>query len=87
VRMAPGTEGMLRHTVGAEVAEAALAAAGPPDERGWVVLRLPTESVRHAHWLLLRLGADIEVLEPPELRERMAATVAGLATLYGTSPG
>ncbi|GAA4203559.1 YafY family protein [Streptosporangium oxazolinicum] len=87
VRMAPGTERMLRHTVGAEVAEAALAGAGPPDERGWVVLRLPTESARHAHWQLLQLGADIEVLEPPELRERMVATVAGLATLYGTGPG
>ncbi|WP_030911401.1 helix-turn-helix transcriptional regulator [Streptosporangium amethystogenes] len=87
VRMAPGAEGMLRYTVGAEVAEVALAAAGPPDERGWVVLRLPTESVRHAHWLLLRLGADIEVLEPPELRERMATTVADLAALYGPSPG
>ncbi|MFJ2033036.1 helix-turn-helix transcriptional regulator [Streptosporangium sp. NPDC087985] len=83
VRMAPGIEDMLRHTVGAEVGNAALAEAGPPDEHGWVVLRLPIESVRHAHWLLLRLGADIEVLEPAELRARMAATVAELAGLYG----
>jgi len=87
VRMAPGTEKMLRHTVGAEIAEAALAAAGPPDEHGWVVLRLPTESSLHAHWQLLRLGADIEVLEPPELRDRMAVTAADLTTLYGTGPG
>ncbi|WP_344982066.1 YafY family protein [Streptosporangium fragile] len=83
VRMAPGAEGLLRYTMGAEIVDAALAAAGPPDEDGWVVLRLPTESTRHAHWLLLRLGAEVEVLEPPELRERMAATAAGLAELYG----
>ncbi|GAA4228933.1 putative DNA-binding transcriptional regulator YafY [Streptosporangium album] len=83
VRVAPGIEEMLRYTVGAEIGDAALAEAGPPDEQGWVVLRLPIESVRHAHWLLLRLGADVEVLEPAELRDQMAATVAGLAGLYG----
>jgi predicted DNA-binding transcriptional regulator YafY len=83
VRMAPGTESMLRYTVGVEIADTALAAADPPDEDGWVVLRLPTESVRHACWLLLRLGGDIEVLGPPELREQMTATVARLSELYG----
>lgn len=83
LRVAPGGEGMLRHTVGAEATDAALAEAGPPDGQGWTVVRLPIESVRHAHWLLLRMGADVEVLEPPELRARMAATAAGLAELYG----
>lgn len=83
VRVAPGIEDMFRYTVGADVADAALAEAGPPDDRGWVVVRLPIESVRHAHWLLLRLGADVEILEPAELRARMAATVAALGGLYG----
>ncbi|MGV9777721.1 helix-turn-helix transcriptional regulator [Streptosporangium sp. NPDC003464] len=83
VRVAPGIEDMLRYTVGADIADAALAEAGPPDEHGWVVVRLPIESVRHVSWLLLRLGADIEVLGPPEVREQMAATVAELAGLYG----
>ncbi|MEV8639294.1 WYL domain-containing protein [Streptosporangium sp. NPDC051023] len=84
VRVAPGVEKMLRYTVGAEIVDAAMAEAGPPDERGWTVIRLPTESTRHAHWLLLRLGADVEVLEPPELRALMAATAAGLSELYRT---
>ncbi|GHE47857.1 transcriptional regulator [Streptosporangium violaceochromogenes] len=84
LRVAPGREKMLRHTVGAEVTDAALAEAGPPDERGWTVVRLPIESVRHAHWLLLRMGADVEVLEPAGLRARMAATAAGLVELYGS---
>ncbi|MBB2914414.1 putative DNA-binding transcriptional regulator YafY [Streptosporangium becharense] len=87
VRVAPGTEGLLRHTVGAELTDAALAAAGPPGDDGWVTLRLPVESTRHAHWLLLRLGADVEVLGPPELREAMAATAVRLAALYGERPG
>ncbi|MDP9843773.1 putative DNA-binding transcriptional regulator YafY [Streptosporangium lutulentum] len=84
VRMAPGVEPMLRYTLGAETADPALAAAGPPDEHGWVVLRLPTESVKHACWQLLRLGGDVEVLGPPELRAQMAAAVARLSELYGT---
>ena len=45
---------------------------------------MPIESIRHARWLLLRLGGDVEVLGPPELREQMAAAVARLAELYGT---
>ncbi|WP_433236007.1 helix-turn-helix transcriptional regulator [Streptosporangium sp. CA-135522] len=83
VRMAPEVKDLFRYTVGAEIGDAALAEAGPPDERGWIVVRLPIESIKHGPWVLLRLGADIEVLEPPELRARMAATVAELAELYG----
>ncbi|MEV0947297.1 WYL domain-containing protein [Rhodococcus sp. NPDC049939] len=53
------------------------------DEHGWARLRLrfersPDATARH----LLRLGADIEILDPPELRERMADAAAGLAALY-----
>jgi predicted DNA-binding transcriptional regulator YafY len=43
---------------------------------------VPVESIRHARWLLLRMGADVEVLEPAELRELMAETAAGLSKLY-----
>ena len=53
------------------------------DEHGWALLRLrferPDRTARH----LLRLGADVEVLDPPELRERMADAAVGLAALYG----
>ncbi|GGK77443.1 transcriptional regulator [Planomonospora parontospora subsp. parontospora] len=86
IRLAPGLEGLLRYTVGEDPADAALACAGPPDERGWRVLRLPVESIRHARWLLLRLGTDVEVLEPPELRAAMAETAAALTVLYGLPP-
>ncbi|MFC3824139.1 helix-turn-helix transcriptional regulator [Planomonospora venezuelensis] len=87
VRLAPGAERLLRVTVGDDAADAALAGAGPPDEQGRRVLRLPIESVRHAHWLLLRMGTDVEVLEPAGLRAMMAETVARLGELYGGAGG
>ncbi|MEV7970889.1 YafY family protein [Sphaerisporangium sp. NPDC088356] len=86
VRLAPGAEGLLRVTVGTRPVDTALADAGPPGEDGWTVLRLPIESVRHACWLLLRMGASLEVLGPPELREMMATTVSELAAVYGADP-
>ncbi|MET8167607.1 YafY family protein [Streptomyces sp. NPDC005329] len=58
----------------------------PAGVDGWTVARVPIESVEHAHADFLRLGADIEVLQPPELRERIARTVTELAALYGNSP-
>lgn len=53
------------------------------DEEGWTVVRVPIESVEHAQGTFLRLGTDVEVLEPPELRARMARTIAELAERYG----
>ncbi|WLW51022.1 helix-turn-helix transcriptional regulator [Streptomyces sp. YU58] len=53
------------------------------DERGWTLARVPVESVEHAHGEFLRLGTRVEVLHPPELRERIARTVAELAGRYG----
>ncbi|GII61177.1 transcriptional regulator [Sphaerisporangium krabiense] len=83
LRVAPGAEDMLRVTAGTRAVEAALATAGPPGEDGWRVLRLPIESVRHARWLLLRMGASVEVLGPAELRGLMISAVEELSALYG----
>ncbi|MFB6950126.1 helix-turn-helix transcriptional regulator [Streptomyces niveus] len=49
---------------------------------GWTEARVPIESVGHAHGEFLRLGTDIEVLAPAELRDRIAQTVRALATRY-----
>jgi predicted DNA-binding transcriptional regulator YafY len=64
----------------------AVAATGIPDPGGWVRAVIPIESVGHAAADLLRLGADVEVLAPAELRERMADTVRVLAERYQVSP-
>lgn len=49
---------------------------------GWTEARVPIESVDHAHGEFLRLGTDVEVLAPAELRERIAGTVGTLAARY-----
>jgi predicted DNA-binding transcriptional regulator YafY len=56
------------------------------DPDGWTVATVPIESVGHAHAEFLGLGTGIEVLEPAELRERIAATVAALARTYAERP-
>ncbi|MGW3662242.1 helix-turn-helix transcriptional regulator [Streptomyces sp. NPDC005141] len=75
VRIAPGTR------LGGPAGEAA-AANGLMEEDGWTRTTVPVESVDQAHDDFLRLGTAIEVLEPPELRARIAATVAELARRY-----
>ncbi|GLW06936.1 transcriptional regulator [Microtetraspora sp. NBRC 13810] len=82
VRVAASAVPLLAYTAGQDLVDAAVAAAGPPDETGRLTLTLPVESITHAPWVLLRLGADLEVLGPPELRTRMEQVVADLAALY-----
>ncbi|MFE6225914.1 helix-turn-helix transcriptional regulator [Streptomyces sp. NPDC057854] len=57
-----------------------------PTDGGWTEARIPIESVDHAHGEFLRLGTDIEVLAPVELRDRITATVRTLAARYGDRP-
>ena len=54
---------------------------------GWVRVRYRASSAGQAHDDLLRLGANAEVLGPPELREMLAATVARLARTYASRRG
>ncbi len=63
----------------------ALADAGAPDPDGWVELDLPVEAQAVAVGDLLRLGAEAEVLGPPDLRAAVAAAVTALAARY--APG
>jgi predicted DNA-binding transcriptional regulator YafY len=56
--------------------------AGPPDPTGWTPVTLPVESLRHAHVEFLKLGADVEVLDPPPLRAMMTDTARALADHY-----
>ncbi|MEU9312150.1 YafY family protein [Streptomyces sp. NPDC048256] len=80
-----GAEAVVRLAPGVSLARA-LRLDAPAAADGWTVARVPIESVEHAHAEFLRLGADIEVLQPPELRERIARTVSELAAVYGNSP-
>ncbi|MBW8698373.1 Bifunctional ligase/repressor BirA [Streptomyces sp. MBT84] len=53
-----------------------------PTSDGWTDARVPIESIDHAHGEFLRLGTDVEVMAPAELRDRIAATVRTLAARY-----
>ncbi|MET9903698.1 YafY family protein [Streptomyces sp. NPDC006446] len=75
VRIAPGTR--LSGPVGE-----AVAANGRTERDGWTRATVPVESLDQAHNDFLRIGTAIEVLEPPELRARIAATVTELARRY-----
>ncbi|MEV4311851.1 YafY family protein [Actinocrispum sp. NPDC049592] len=53
-----------------------------PDEDGWTTVTLPIETNMHALHAILQLGADAEVLEPPELRQMFTQAVQDLARIY-----
>jgi predicted DNA-binding transcriptional regulator YafY len=61
----------------------AVETAGTADADGWVRARVPIESAGQALADFLRLGADIEILEPAELRDQAARTIRAMAAIYG----
>jgi predicted DNA-binding transcriptional regulator YafY len=52
---------------------------------GWVEVVMPMESLEVAFHELLRLGAEVEVLAPVELRERLMATAHAMSARYGAA--
>lgn len=82
IRLSPRGRERLREIAGDAVVAAVERTAGPPDDAGWVRAVVPVESLTHAHGDLLRLGAEVEVLSPAALRDRLADTAAALAALY-----
>ncbi len=82
VRVAPGAEPLLT-MLDEGAPDLPLPADVERDERGWARLQLRFErSQDGAARQLLRLGADVEVLQPPELRERLAEEAGRLSRLY-----
>ncbi|MGW0312307.1 helix-turn-helix transcriptional regulator [Streptomyces flavidovirens] len=81
LRVSPRGARLLPVQCGAAGTEA-VRAAGPPDAEGWVETVLRVESLPVAVGDLLRLGLEVEVLGPPELRAEVARTVTGLAQRY-----
>ena len=54
----------------------------PDDHRAWLEVTLLTEGLDVAHEDLLRVGSDVEVLAPLELRQRIAETIDRMRALY-----
>ncbi|MGI8678833.1 MAG: helix-turn-helix transcriptional regulator [Jatrophihabitans sp.] len=61
-------------------------AGGLIDEAGSCLARLPIESPTKAASHLIRYGADVEVIEPPELREELAALADAVLRQYVREP-
>ncbi len=64
------------------VAQAVQRTAAAPDASGWFTVTVPIESVEHAAREMLRLGAEAEVLPPPELRPQMRDAARAMRVLY-----
>lgn len=78
-------EGLRRlREFSAVIAEAALRSAAPdPDHAGWQRVTIPIESIAHAAGQLLGLAAEVEVLQPPALRQRLRQLLRATAAHYG----
>jgi predicted DNA-binding transcriptional regulator YafY len=85
VRMRQARLGFVRAILDPAGARSTLASAPEPDADGWVDLVLPFEHLDQAAHELLRLGADVEVVEPPELRQRVSGIVAAMAARYAVA--
>ncbi|MEU4575914.1 YafY family protein [Nonomuraea sp. NPDC023979] len=81
LRLSPGGLERLPGLMTPGVAAAARESA-EPEADGWTRVRVPIESVEHATGEFLRLGADAEVISPPELRERLLAVAERMVGLY-----
>lgn len=67
------------------VREAIDAVTLTPDAEGWAEFDVPIEEAGWASFEFVKIGDDVEVLSPPELRERVVATVQKMARLYRVS--
>lgn len=78
VRLSPRGMYMLE-MLGPYVVRAATESSGSPDRDGWVRCRLPLESIDYGIRELMRLGDEVRVLGPPELRRRFADSALRMA--------
>jgi len=83
VRLSPAGWGLL-HDQQPAVAAAAEAHATAPDDAGWREAEIAVEPDEQALRDLLRLGVEVEVLDPPALRRALAAAAARIAARHGT---
>lgn len=75
--------GMKRLRLWSAAVAAAVGRARPPrGRRGRVRVTIPIESIESAASEILRMGPEVEVLEPRELRDRLVAAAEGVLRLY-----
>lgn len=77
---------LLRYVQDPISAQTAVEGASEPDADGWVTLTLQFENVDQAGYELMRLGGDLEVLEPAELRIHLAGRATEMVARYTAVP-
>jgi predicted DNA-binding transcriptional regulator YafY len=85
VRVRPERIGDLADAVGGRAVSEAERLADP-DPDGWDRLRLRLDWPREVPGRLLSLGADLEVLEPGEVRDRMLSVASEVLQRFGPGP-
>jgi predicted DNA-binding transcriptional regulator YafY len=84
VRIAPDRIGNLADFVGNKaVADAEV--IDEPDPEGWTRLRLKVDWPEEAPGHLLGLGGDLEVLDPPHVRERLVELASGAVARHAAT--
>jgi predicted DNA-binding transcriptional regulator YafY len=93
IRLSPRGRKLLRNENAAvedaidRAADSAGTGTGPgTGDDGWLRVTIPIESITHATGQLLALGSDVEVLGPPELRDRVRDTARAVADAYEVDP-
>jgi predicted DNA-binding transcriptional regulator YafY len=81
IRVAPAAERWLAK-IGDPLTRAPAQPDATPDDDGWTRRVLVFEKLEYARTALLGFGANVEVLEPAELREQMRDGAHRLAELY-----
>jgi predicted DNA-binding transcriptional regulator YafY len=81
IRLSPDGVRRMHSLLGAAVITA-VRADGITDPGGWIRARVPIESASQALADFLRLGSDLEIIEPAELREQAIAVIGAMAAVY-----
>ena len=82
IRLSPQGRDRAADAYPANVMEALRRTESAPDGDGWVTATVPIESLTHAESEFLKLGRDVVVVAPEELRDRVAVTARALAAMY-----
>jgi predicted DNA-binding transcriptional regulator YafY len=82
VRVSPDFVYALPRIYG-EGVRALIDAADPPDDEGWIQIRLTFHSFEDARASILGLGANAEVVEPVELHAAVLDMAGSVIELYG----
>ncbi|SJZ44722.1 Predicted DNA-binding transcriptional regulator YafY, contains an HTH and WYL domains [Enhydrobacter aerosaccus] len=81
-RLRVSARGLARlEQFGRLVADKARETAQPEDANGWREVEIPIESLEQAEIDLLRIGPELEILKPKELRRRFATAARAMAKL------